>query len=45
VIGEKHQPRADIWDSLMQWKGGTEKDYVVPWLILDASNVGKYMQQ
>ena len=32
MIGEKYQPKADIWESLMKWKGGTEKDYNVPWL-------------
>jgi putative xylitol transport system substrate-binding protein len=44
VIGDKYEPKADFWGSLMQWKGGTEKDYVVPWLILDSSNVAKYIQ-
>ena len=44
VIGEKYQPRSEIWGSLMEWKGGTEKDYVVPWLALDSSNVAKYIQ-
>ena len=44
VIGETYQPRADIWGSLMEWKGGTEKNYIVPWLVLDSSNVAKYMK-
>ena len=44
VIGDKYQPKADIWGSLMEWKGGTEKNYNVPWLVLDKENVSKYMQ-
>lgn len=43
VIGESYQPQADIWGSLMEWNGGTEKDYTVPWLVLDSSNVQEYM--
>ncbi|MCP1912563.1 putative xylitol transport system substrate-binding protein [Bradyrhizobium elkanii] len=43
VKGDSYKPRSEIWDSLMEWKGGTQKDYVVPWLLLDSSNVAKYM--
>lgn len=43
VVGESYQPRSEVWKDLMQWNGGTEKDYVVPWLILDGENVAKYM--
>jgi len=44
VIGASYKPTADIWGSLMEWKDGMAKDHVVPWLVLDNSNVGKYMQ-
>lgn len=43
VIGDSYQPQSEIWKSLMQWKGGTQKDYVVPWLKLSADNVTQYM--
>lgn len=43
VEGDAYQPQAEIWGTLMEWKGGTEKDYTVPWLVLDAKNVDKYM--
>ncbi|MEY9460532.1 substrate-binding domain-containing protein [Bradyrhizobium ottawaense] len=43
VKGDSYKPRSEIWESLMEWKGGTQKDYTVPWLILDSANVAKYM--
>jgi putative xylitol transport system substrate-binding protein len=43
IKGDSYKPQAEIWGSLMDWKGGKEKDYVVPWLVLDSSNVEKYM--
>ncbi|AIC29603.1 sugar ABC transporter substrate-binding protein (plasmid) [Rhizobium etli bv. mimosae str. IE4771] len=43
IKGESYKPQSEIWGSLMEWKGGTEKDYVVPWLVLDSTNVEKYM--
>ncbi|MEY9463936.1 substrate-binding domain-containing protein [Bradyrhizobium ottawaense] len=43
VKGDSYKPRSEIWESLMEWKGGAQKDYTVPWLILDSANVAKYM--
>ncbi|ANL30230.1 sugar ABC transporter substrate-binding protein (plasmid) [Rhizobium phaseoli] len=43
IKGESYKPQSEIWGSLMEWKRGTEKDYVVPWLVLDSTNVEKYM--
>ncbi|MGX5851254.1 substrate-binding domain-containing protein [Mesorhizobium sp. PL10] len=43
VKGDSYKPQAEIWGPLMDWKDGKEKDYVVPWLILDSTNVEKYM--
>ncbi|MBH5399037.1 substrate-binding domain-containing protein [Bradyrhizobium sp. CNPSo 4010] len=43
VKGDSYKPRSEVWNSLMEWKGGSQKDYTVPWLILDSSNVAKYM--
>ncbi|WP_376778471.1 substrate-binding domain-containing protein [Rhizobium laguerreae] len=43
IKGDSYKPQSEIWGSLMEWKGGTEKDYVVPWLVLDSTNVEKYM--
>lgn len=43
VIGTEYKPQSEVWNGLMEWKDGTQKDYVVPWLILDKDNVKKYM--
>jgi putative xylitol transport system substrate-binding protein len=43
AIKADYKPQAEIWGSLMEWKDGKDKDYIVPWLILDSSNVYKYM--
>lgn len=43
VIGADFKPQSEVWNGLMEWKDGTQKDYVVPWLILDKDNVKKYM--
>ncbi|WP_085025947.1 substrate-binding domain-containing protein [Ensifer aridi] len=43
VIGADYKPQSEVWNELMEWKDGTQKDYVVPWLILDKENVRKYM--
>jgi putative xylitol transport system substrate-binding protein len=41
--GASYQPQSEVWKDLMKWNGGTAKLYTVPWLPLDKSNVGKYM--
>ncbi len=43
VIGSDFKPQSEVWSGLMEWKDGAQKDYTVPWLILDKSNVKKYM--
>ena len=43
VIGADFKPQSEVWKDLMEWKDGTQKDYTVPWLILDKDNVKKYM--
>ena len=43
VIGDSYKPMSEIWGSLMQWSGGKEKRYTVPWLVLNKDNVKKYM--
>lgn len=43
LVGPSYQPQSEIWKDLMKWNGGTAKLYTVPWLPLDKSNVGKYM--
>lgn len=43
ALNADYKPQAEIWGSLMDWKDGKEKDYTVPWLVLDATNVDKYM--
>ncbi|CUX56087.1 substrate-binding domain-containing protein [Agrobacterium deltaense] len=42
VRGADYKPQSEVWKDLMQWKGGMEKDYTVPWLVLDKDNVKKY---
>lgn len=44
VEGDAYQPQAEIWGTLMDWNGGAAKDYTVPWLVLDATNVAQYME-
>jgi putative xylitol transport system substrate-binding protein len=42
LVGPSYQPQSGVWKDLMKWEGGTAKNYTVPWLLLDKSNVGKY---
>lgn len=38
VIGDEYEPKADVWQNL-DWKGGTEKIYNVPWVPITEDNV------
>ncbi|RQS26901.1 MULTISPECIES: substrate-binding domain-containing protein [unclassified Burkholderia] len=44
VVGPSYQPQSDVWGKLMQWNGGNQKLYTVPWLILTKGNVAQYMK-
>lgn len=43
VVGEKYEPKADIWKSEMKWDGGTAKRYDVPWIPITAENADKFL--
>jgi putative xylitol transport system substrate-binding protein len=42
IIGSSYTPQAEVWKK-MNWDGGTEKIYNVPWVPVDASNVDQIL--
>ena len=45
IIGDKFKPLSDVWSKTLDWKGGTEKRYVVPWAAVTPANADQFLKQ
>ena len=46
-IGESYTPKAGVWkqwESEMPWKGGTEREYLIPWTVITTENADQILQ-
>lgn len=44
IVGEKFKPLSDVWTKTLDWKDGTAKRYVVPWVAVTPANADQFLR-
>lgn len=45
IKGDSFKPISDVWEKTLEWKGGTEKRYVVPWAEVTPENADTFLKK